>query len=149
MTEIHPVDKHVGARVKLKRTMMGYSQDALASSIGVTFQQVQKYEQGSNRLSASRLYEIAKELGESIDYFYEGLAPTRAKPMMDFSLHESAAAPYDAGPAHDGDLQDAEGRDSLALMRAFRAIPHEEQRKSLIAMAKSIANQAILMESAS
>ncbi|MGB1027750.1 MAG: helix-turn-helix domain-containing protein, partial [Rhodospirillaceae bacterium] len=66
--EIHPIDKHVGRRIRLRRNIVGMSQQALAKGVGVTFQQVQKYERGSNRVSASRLYEIGKVLGVSVEF---------------------------------------------------------------------------------
>lgn len=70
---IHAVDCHVGARVRLRRRAVGMSQAQLAQAIGVTFQQVQKYEQGTNRISASKLFEIARTLGTSVAYYFDGL----------------------------------------------------------------------------
>lgn len=71
----HPVDVHVGGRVRYRRWMLGMSQQALAAELGVTFQQVQKYEIGSNRISASRLWTIARLLGVPVEFFFEGLLP--------------------------------------------------------------------------
>lgn len=68
-----PVDVHVGARIKLRRKTIGMPQAELATHLGLTFQQVQKYERGANRVSASKLYEIAKKLGTDIAYFFDGL----------------------------------------------------------------------------
>lgn len=70
---VHPIDKHVGERIRARRMLLAISQDRLASSIGLTFQQVQKYERGHNRVSASRLYEIAKALSVEPSFFFEGL----------------------------------------------------------------------------
>jgi transcriptional regulator with XRE-family HTH domain len=70
----NPVDLHVGARVRMRRRLRGVSQDKLADSLGLTFQQVQKYERGANRISASKLYEIAASLQTPVGYFFEGLA---------------------------------------------------------------------------
>ena len=70
----NPVDLHVGARVRMRRRLRGVSQEKLADSLGLTFQQVQKYERGANRISASKLYEIAAALQTPIAYFFEGLA---------------------------------------------------------------------------
>jgi len=67
------IDKHVGMRLRNRRALMGLSQEKLADVVDVTFQQVQKYERGTNRISASRLYTFSKYLGVSLDYFYEGL----------------------------------------------------------------------------
>jgi len=72
----NPVDLHVGARIRMRRKLLGVSQERLADQLGLTFQQVQKYERGANRVSASKLYEIAKALQTSVSYFFDGLADT-------------------------------------------------------------------------
>ncbi len=72
----NPVDLHVGARIRMRRKLLGVSQERLAEQLGLTFQQVQKYERGANRVSASKLYEIARALQTSVAYFFEGLAET-------------------------------------------------------------------------
>src|SRR5690348_18332645 len=72
--EPNPIDTHVGARVRMRRRSMGVSQESLADDLGLTFQQVQKYERGANRVSASKLYEIARSLQAPISYFFDGLA---------------------------------------------------------------------------
>jgi transcriptional regulator with XRE-family HTH domain len=69
----HPVDRHVGLHIRMRRKSLGMSQEVLAEAIGVTFQQVQKYERGANRVSASRLWEIAQALGTPVSDFYDGL----------------------------------------------------------------------------
>ena len=69
----NPVDVHVGTRLRLRRTLLGLSQERLASELGLTFQQVQKYEKGLNRIGASRLWDLAQVLGVSVAYFYENL----------------------------------------------------------------------------
>lgn len=71
-----PIDVHVGARIKLRRKAVDMPQIKLASHLGLTFQQVQKYERGANRVSASKLYEIAKKLGVGVEFFFEGLPET-------------------------------------------------------------------------
>ena len=73
------VDVYVGSRVRLGRTLKGFSQDVLAGSLNLTFQQVQKYENGMNRIGASRLYDIGKALGKDISWFFEGLEATGDK----------------------------------------------------------------------
>jgi transcriptional regulator with XRE-family HTH domain len=70
----HPVDRHVGLRIRMRRKEVGISQERLAEALGLTFQQVQKYERAANRVSASKLFEIARALSTSVAYFYEGLA---------------------------------------------------------------------------
>ena len=74
----NPVDLHVGGRVRMRRRMLGVSQERLAEALGLTFQQVQKYERGSNRVSASKLYGIALALEIPVGYFFEGLPEHRA-----------------------------------------------------------------------
>jgi transcriptional regulator with XRE-family HTH domain len=69
----HPVDRHVGVHIRMRRKALGISQEKLADALGLTFQQVQKYERGANRVSASKLWEIARALKTSVAYFYEGL----------------------------------------------------------------------------
>ena len=74
----HQVDSHVGERIRRRRRALGMSQEELAASVGLTFQQIQKYERGANRVSASKLYQLATTLKAKIEFFYEGLAdPTR------------------------------------------------------------------------
>jgi transcriptional regulator with XRE-family HTH domain len=70
----NPVDLHVGGRVRMRRKLLGVSQEQLADSLGLTFQQVQKYERGANRVSASKLYEIARTLQVPVSFFFDGLA---------------------------------------------------------------------------
>ncbi|MBV9046594.1 MAG: helix-turn-helix transcriptional regulator [Alphaproteobacteria bacterium] len=79
--EIGPVDKYVGRRIYLRRCMLGMSQEKLGQALGLTFQQIQKYETGRNRVGAGRLMEIAIALGVSPDFFYEGLINLLAGPL--------------------------------------------------------------------
>lgn len=74
----HPVDRHVGLRIRMRRKELGMSQERLAGLISLTFQQVQKYERGANRVSASKLWDLAQALDTSIEYFFEGLRQTPA-----------------------------------------------------------------------
>ena len=81
--EIHPVDLHVGSAIRVRRKAMKISQTDLADGLGVSFQQVQKYERGTNRVSASRLYDIGACLGVSVDYFFEGLPANTDAPLTE------------------------------------------------------------------
>ncbi len=74
-----PIDRYVGSRVRVRRLGLGMSQTTLGQAIGVTFQQVQKYENGSNRVSASNLYKMAKAMGVDVGYFYDGMPRSAAK----------------------------------------------------------------------
>lgn len=69
----NPIDVYVGARLRLRRSLLGLSQEALGAALGLTFQQVQKYERGANRIGASRLFDLARALGVDVDYFYEDM----------------------------------------------------------------------------
>ena len=117
----HPVDVHVGKRVRHRRWMIGMTQQQLADRVGIKFQQIQKYETGMNRVSASRLWEIAQALDVPIQYFFEGLAPGAA----------------DAAEAGDY-LADKE---ALELVRSYYAIP-EPQRRRLFDLARVLSDAA-------
>jgi transcriptional regulator with XRE-family HTH domain len=80
----HRVDRHVGDRIRRRRRALGLSQDDLAGSVGLTFQQIQKYERGANRVSASKLYQIAQALSAPVRYFFDGLAdPVQAEGVQE------------------------------------------------------------------
>lgn len=112
----HRVDRHVGARVRLRRKSVGISQEQLANALGVTFQQVQKYERGTNRISASKLFETGRALGAPVAYFFEGLSPEA----------EDRAAGSDAGV--DAFLLTPEG---IELAGAFPRLPPAQRRRVL------------------
>lgn len=121
----HPVDLHVGARIRLRRRLLGITQQGLADSLGVTFQQVQKYERGANRVSASRLWLMARLLGVPVAFFFEGLPPAGDAP---------------AGPAAGAAEMPLDG-DAAALLRSFCAIP-PEQRRRLLELARTLSDPA-------
>lgn len=105
----HPVDVHVGARLRLRRTILGMSQTKLGTALGLTFQQVQKYERGQNRMGASRLYECAKILDMPVSFFFDDMPKDLRQEM--------APAPEVAYHGHRAD------RASLELMRYFPKLP--------------------------
>lgn len=118
------VDRHVGGRIRQARLMAQISQEKLGEAIGLTFQQVQKYEKGSNRVSASRLDQIARTLGRPIAWFFEG-------------IQQSALATQKVAP--DPLLELAETSDGIALARAWNEIHSAKMRKSLLGMAQAAA----------
>jgi transcriptional regulator with XRE-family HTH domain len=122
-----PVDLHVGSRVRMRRKMLGISQERLAEALGLTFQQVQKYERGANRISASKLYEIARFLSTPVAYFFEGLS-------------EGAQAEDDAGEqtVHDF-LMTAEG---LELATAFPKIGNPKLRRRVLDLVRTMSEEA-------
>jgi transcriptional regulator with XRE-family HTH domain len=111
------VDRHVGARVRERRIMMGLTQQQLADLLGVTYQQAHKYERGINRVSAGRLYEVSQVLSVAVSYFFDGL------------LEESARA---ASPRE---------RMCLELARNFSHIPNERHQEALSQLARVLASE--------
>ncbi len=116
-------DQHVGRRLRWRRQELKLSQQELADRLGVTFQQVQKYENGRNRVSAGRLFELARALETRINYFYDGM--------------ESVSAAIRRGAAEDSaDFAGAADNDTVDLLIAFQKIDDPELRKSILAMVK-------------
>jgi transcriptional regulator with XRE-family HTH domain len=124
----HPVDVHVGKRVRHRRWMVGMTQQQLGDIVGIKFQQIQKYETGMNRISASRLWDIAQALDVSISFFFEG---------FNGEIAEGAAAP--AASAERGDL--LADKEALELVRSYYAIP-EAQRRRLFDLARVLSDVA-------
>jgi transcriptional regulator with XRE-family HTH domain len=116
----HSVDIHVGQRLKARRLLVGLTQTDLATRVDISFQQIQKYELGRNRVSASKLWGIAQILGVQVGYFFDGLTGSDVEGW--------------AGPSQDV-MADKE---VIAMVRAFVAIP-EVQRQSVLSLAKSLA----------
>lgn len=128
----HPVDVHVGGRVRMRRTLLGMSQEKLGEAIGLTFQQVQKYERGTNRIGASRLHDLSKVLDVPIGFFFEELGDWQA----------SKAAAKVQGFAEDQadfDLDPMAKRETLELVRAYYRIKDPAVRKRLFEMCKALA----------
>jgi len=119
----HPIDVMVGKRIRLRRVQRGLSQTELGQKLGVTFQQIQKYENGANRVSCSRLYETANALEVPIGFFF-----------MD-----SANAGLELAVAEQFDVPDL--KDGIHLMTAFRQIPSAAIRKSFIAFVETLAGE--------
>src|ERR1700709_2513327 len=90
----NPIDIHVGSRIRLRRTMLGMSQEKLGESLGITFQQIQKYEKGTNRIGASRLQHIARVLAMPVSYFFDGAPGLAAAPVQQDGLGEEPQTSY-------------------------------------------------------
>ena len=118
----HPVDMHVGKRIKHRRWLVPMTQQQLAEQVGIRFQQIQKYEAGANRVSASRLWEIARALEVPVGYFFDGLQG---------GVEEASQLPGDV-------LAD---REALELVRSYYAIP-ENQRRQLFELARVLSGSA-------
>jgi transcriptional regulator with XRE-family HTH domain len=127
----NPIDVHVGLQVRLRRKALKISQEKLAEALGLTFQQVQKYERGANRISASKLYEIARALRVSIAWFFEGLGDPTAEPAE--GGEEMEAAPF----AHNF-LMSQEGVD---LANLFPRLPQRRVRRRLVELVRSLVEE--------
>jgi transcriptional regulator with XRE-family HTH domain len=120
----NPVDMHVGSRIRLRRTMMSMSQEKLGDSLGITFQQIQKYEKGTNRVGASRLQAISGALKVPVAYFFEGQADEVAVGEV---TAENEIAAFIATA------------DGLALNRAFARITNPKIRQKLVGLIRTLA----------
>ncbi|MEO0917317.1 MAG: helix-turn-helix transcriptional regulator [Pseudomonadota bacterium] len=121
----HPVDVHVGKRIRHRRWLVGMTQQQLAESVGIKFQQIQKYETGMNRVSASRLWDIAVVLSVPVSFFFEGLS----EEQQSESVQAETDIPLDI-------LKDKE---ALDLIRSYYAIP-ETQRRRLFDLARVLSD---------
>jgi transcriptional regulator with XRE-family HTH domain len=130
--EPDPVDIHVGSRVRLRRTLLGLSQDKLARAIGVSFQQLQKYERGTNRISASRLFALSKVLGVGIAWFFED-APSTGR-------QRRAAAVEARAPANEPALEQdpMTANETVKLVRAYYMIEDPKVRKKILHMVRAV-----------
>ncbi len=120
----HPIDVHVGHRVRLRRTLLGMNQSAIAEALGLTFQQVQKYEKGTNRISASRLWRLTQILDVPVSFFLDDMPADQA------------------GPAPSGNGQDPNvllKRETLEFVRAYYRITNPNTRKRVYELVKALA----------
>jgi transcriptional regulator with XRE-family HTH domain len=122
-----PTDKYVGSRVRMRRLMLHMSQERLAGQLGLTFQQVQKYEKGTNRISASRLQEISRILEVPVPFFFEG------SPQSGVTSHRG-----DAGPSLAYITDFLGNADGHALVKAFLKIKDATLRRSIVRMVEAI-----------
>lgn len=144
--EPNPIDVHVGNRIRLRRTLLGLSQEKLASLLGLTFQQVQKYERGMNRVGASRLWDIGKVLEVPVGFFYEDMDEEVAKqsPRM-FSLPDSTPLTL-AEETENFDVDPMHRQETIELVKAYYKIPNRKAAKCMydliIAMSKTTYNNS-------
>ena len=131
----NPIDIHVGERFKQRRTLLGLSQIQVADTLGITFQQIQKYEKGTNRVSASRLVDMANILDVNIMYFFDEMPASVSKqsPRLRANLMED--------PFKDITDNPMTKRETLTLVRAYYKITDEKKRRSIITLCKSLAEQ--------
>ncbi|WP_339772261.1 helix-turn-helix transcriptional regulator [uncultured Pseudosulfitobacter sp.] len=121
----HKVDEHVGKRIRQRRWLIGMTQQKLAEMVGIKFQQIQKYETGANRVSASRLWDIGEAMGVNVAFFFEGLDGAHSAPTSNRFVS--------------GDL--LEDKEAMDLVRSYYAIP-KNQRRRLFELARVLSDVA-------
>jgi transcriptional regulator with XRE-family HTH domain len=130
----NPIDIHVGSRVRFRRMLLGMSQEKLGERLGLTFQQVQKYEKGINRIGASRLFDLAQVLGVSVQFFYEEIPVPEAR--------QPAPENLPAKPDEHSIVEFLRSRDGLELNRAFVRIHDLKARRAIVELVRTLANDA-------
>ena len=128
----NPIDKHVGSRVRMRRMMLSMSQEKLGDALGLTFQQVQKYEKGTNRICASRLQQIAHILQVPVSFFFEG-APTSPGQGGIGGMSEAPS------PAYVSDFLATS--DGLSLTKSFMRIKNSKLRRKIVDLVEQIAGE--------
>ncbi len=126
------VDVHVGSRIRMRRMILGMSQERLGEAIGVTFQQVQKYERGASRVSAGRLHSLAGALGVPVSYFFEGAAVAGGDGASEPGKRPAAC-----------ETPQSMSRETLELLRAYYRIPYPAIRRHLFELTKAIAKACV------
>jgi transcriptional regulator with XRE-family HTH domain len=132
-----PVDLHVGSRVRLRRTLLGMSQEKLGNAVGLTFQQIQKYERGANRIGASRLFDMASVLDVPVQFFFDDM-PVAETVAEDYRPPSGSPEPNIAALDQDPMAK----RETLELVRTYYRIPNANLRRKLFDLAKALANYA-------
>ena len=133
----NPIDVHVGSRTRLRRTLLGISQEKLAETIGLTFQQVQKHERGVNRVNSSRLVDVANALNVEISYFFQEMS-AEVEQQTPSKLMDAKKLPKMAD-----ERDPVVKRETLGLVRAYYRIPDQTVRKRLAELTKAVAKAKI------
>ncbi len=128
----NPIDVHVGSRVRLRRKLLGMTQEKLGEAIGVTFQQIQKYEGGSNRIGASRLFDLARVLDVPVEFFFDDMSD-------DVAACSPGQSKGTASEAVDVGLDPMAKRETLELVRAYYKIQNASVRKRILNLARALA----------
>ncbi|WOI52295.1 helix-turn-helix transcriptional regulator [Parvularcula sp. LCG005] len=133
---VHPIDLHVGQRLRQRRCLLGMTQQKLAEAVGIKFQQIQKYESGANRVSASRLWALAEALGVPVSHFFEGLSRDDQEALVGADGDDGVMddRPYIAPEVFSA-------KETIDLVRAYYNLK-EEPRRRLLDLAKTLAGAA-------
>lgn len=137
-THPDPVDVHVGARLRLRRNLLGMSQEQLGKSSGLTFQQIQKYERGTNRMGASRLFQFAKLLDVPVSYFFDDVRGERMAINPSYGFAEKEQAQLEGVPQADN--EQLHRRETLEMIRAYYKITDPKTRRKVYELIKSLAD---------
>lgn len=129
----NPIDKHVGSRVRMRRMMLSMSQEKLGDALGLTFQQVQKYEKGTNRIGASRLQQISHILQVPVSFFFEGAPTTPGTTGLTAGMSEAPS------PAYVADFLATS--DGLSLTKSFMRIKNSKLRRRIVDLVEQIAGE--------
>ncbi len=134
-----PIDVHVGSRIRLRRTLLGMSQERLGDALGLTFQQVQKYERGMNRVGASRLFDISRVLDVPISYFFDDMPEGMSESPVSGPRGRTYGFAEQQEPFSAGIDDQLTKRETLELVRAYYRIPDPAMRKRMFELMKSLA----------
>jgi transcriptional regulator with XRE-family HTH domain len=138
----NPIDLHVGSRVRLQRMLLGMSQEKLGERLGLTFQQIQKYEKGINRIGASRLFDLAQVLGVSVQFFYDDAPVAGAKVSASNGSSNLTAIPgFAERPADNFVVDFLSSREGIELNKAFVRISDPKVRRSVVELVRSLAGE--------
>lgn len=127
----NPIDIHVGARLRLRRTLLGLSQEKLGEAVGITFQQLQKYERGANRISASRLFNLAQVLNVPVTFFFDDLPPA----------DDTVSGARVSEPTETDEFESMAKRETLELVRAYYRINDPAVRKRTFDLVKALGGE--------
>jgi transcriptional regulator with XRE-family HTH domain len=128
----HPIDVHVGARLRMRRLMLDKTQDEIAKALGLTFQQIQKYEKGSNRISASRLQHLCMLLKVPVSFFFDGAPPAPGLPGLPEAEPDGEAAALDAFVATS---------DGIRLVTGYTGVRDPKVRRAIVALVEQITTE--------
>ena len=142
----NPVDTHVGSRVRLRRMLLGMSQERLGDSMGLTFQQVQKYERGINRMSASRLYDFSRVLSVPVAYFFDGYnesLPGQAPMSPEYKYGRAGVA---ESADEEFDHEQILTRETLELMRCYHRIKNPAVKRRFVDLLRAVSDDKVVLE---
>lgn len=131
-----PVDKHVGKRLRIRRSLLGLSQERLAEQVGVTFQQIQKYERGANRVSSSRLFQFSKVLGVPVDYFFDEMDKGLESQSLVYGMADNGQEAFEQDDSAPDDVM--QRKETIKLVRTYYSIKDKNARQDILKLMKTL-----------